>query len=178
MTTSIKAAVFGDLTALFSARSRYRKPINYGLLGQVLKNELGVEKFDYNIWFTLFSDQNEGQKKFVQAIKDLGWSVEPVRPNSVRRDKPTDYRFDTRIAYEVGVSLDAYDKILIVSDSFELSAPLLRFVEESEDPVEVYLAFFSEHIDGRWWKILQDPTSKIKFIDLDRKLYEENAEEQ
>ena len=175
MTTN--AAVFGDLTALFSARSHHRKPINYELLGNVLKTELGVDKWDCDTWFTLYSDQNEGQKKFVQRIKDLGWSVEPVKPNAVRREKPTDNRFDTRIAYEIGVSLDSYDKLLIVSDSYELADPLLKFIDESENPVEVYLAFFSENLDGRWWKILNDPSSKIKFIDLDRKLYDTRPED-
>ena len=68
MTTDKTVAVVGDLTALYSARSRDRKQINYEQLDQVLKQQLGVDKFDVSIWYTLFSDQNEGQVSFVQGL--------------------------------------------------------------------------------------------------------------
>lgn len=177
MTSSIKVAILGDLTALYSVRTQCRKSINYQTLDLVLKEEVGLapdERPDYDAWFTLYSEQNEGQRKFVDNIKDLKWEVETVPPNQVRRGRPTDYRFDTRLAYELGVlSTDDYDKIIIVTDSYELHEPIMNLIEESEPGhvPEVYLAFFSENIDNRWHKILHNPKSPIKFIDLDDKLY-------
>jgi len=171
MTTDKTVAVVGDLTALYSARSRDRKQINYEQLDQVLKQQLGVDKFDVSIWYTLFSDQNEGQVYFVQGLKDLGWEIDTMDPREVRRGyRPTDYRFDTRIAYQLGLAVGEHSKILVVSDSFDLLAPLQELHADDQD-IDVSLAFFSESLDGRWWRTLHDKNGFIRFIDLDSELY-------
>jgi len=166
-------AVYGDLTALFAARSRCRKQINYETLDHVLKAAVGLkpeENFDLSAFYTLFSSQNEKQVSFVKTVQDLGWSVNTAHPREVRRGKPTDHRFDADISYDIGLGIEEFNKILIVSDSFELARPLER-LQDDDNSCEVHLAFFSEALDSRWWPLLRDTDSRIHFTDLDVELY-------
>lgn len=174
-------AVIGDLTALYSARSLYRKQINYERLDQALKQQLGVDKFDVSLWYTLFSGKNEAQGSFVQGLKDMGWEIETVEPRDAlkrrRHDDQNDdrpeltYRFDARIAYQIGLAVGEHSKLLVVSDSFELLGALQELNADDKD-IEINLAFFSEAMDGRWWRTLNNRNGFIRFIDLDSELYE------
>jgi len=167
-------AVFGDLTALYATRSRHQKTINYKRLDEVLRQEMEVEKWDVNAWYTLFSENNDGQVNFVEGLKEIGWDVNTANIRNVRRinrdDRPTDYRFDSRISYELGACAETVDRVLVVSDSFEL-LPSLMQLHEDDANVEIHLAFFSDALDGRWWKVLNTPNCPIKFIDLESKLF-------
>jgi hypothetical protein len=96
--------------------------------------------------------------------------VTTAHPREVRRGKPTDHRFDADIGYDIGLGIEEFNKILIVSDSFELSRLLSR-LQDDDNSCEVHLAFFSEALDPRWWPIIRDPKSRICFTDLDVELY-------
>ena len=165
-------AVFGDLTSLYAARSKLQKTINYKRLNEVLLNEMEVEAWDVNKWFTVFANKNEGQASFVEGLREIGWDVETISNRDIRRlNKPTDYRFDARIAYQLGASAETTDRVLVVSDSFELFHTM-RDLQHDDSNIELTLAFFSDAINTRWWKILNDQKQNIKFIDLEDKLYE------
>lgn len=172
MSNDKTTAVFGDLTALYATRSRLRKTINYKRLDEVLRETMQVDKWDVNAWYTLFADNNDGQVSFVEGLRELGWDVETLSSREVRRvSRPTDYRFDARIAYQLGACQGEVDNVLVVSDSFELMHAI-RDLQEDDTEINVSLAFFSDAIDGRWWKVINDPKSPIKFIDLEDKLYD------
>lgn len=166
-------AVYGDLTALFSARKRCRKQINYETLDHVLKVSQGLkpeDSFDLNSFYTVFSPMNEEQVSFVKTIQGLGWNVTTSHPREVRRGNPTDHRFNADIGYDIGLGIEEFNKIVIVSDSFELARPLER-LQDDDNGCQVHLAFFSEALDPRWWPILRNTESRIKFTDLDVELY-------
>lgn len=172
MSNNKTTAVFGDLTALYAVRSRLRKTINYKRLNDVLLEEMGITTWDVNKWYTLFADNNEGQVSFVEGLRDIGWDIETLNNRETRRvNRPTDYRFDTRIAYQLGASVETVDRVLVVSDSFEI-IHAMKDLQQDDLNIEVYLAFFSDALDGRWWKVIHDPKSNIRFIDLEDKLYE------
>lgn len=160
--------VFGDLTALYSARSRHRKPINYELLDSILKESMGVKTFDENYFYTLFSDQNEKQVSFIAGLKKLEWNVQTMNPRDVPRGLNwQSYRFDAQIAYQLGLGVE---RALLVTDSFDLLPVIEAALREDKD-TEISLAFFSESLDGKWWKKINGADSIINFIDLDEKLY-------
>jgi len=167
-------AVYGDLTALYDTRERHRKPINYATLDTVLKATVGLrpdESFDVTSFFTIFSSQNDKQVSFVKTLRELQWEVETTHPREIRKGmRPTDHRFTADIGYELGLGVDQFNKVLIVSDSFELARPILRFADEDKE-CEVHLAFFSESLDSRWWPLIRSADSCIKFTDLDTELY-------
>ena len=166
-------AVYGDLTALYSARSRCRKQINYETLDTVLKSTVGLgpsDSFSMSNFYTLFSDQNEAQVSFVKTLTNLGWDIKTAHPREVHRGKPTDHRFDADISYDLGLGIEEFDKILIISDSFELARTLGR-IRDDDNQCEVHLAFFSEALDSRWWPLISAPNSQVKFTDLDVELY-------
>ena len=165
-------AVLGDLTALFSARSQ-RRSINYEKLGEVLKVAMGVDGFDQNNWFTLFSPGNEGQVSFVNGLRELGWNVETKNPRDVRRGMQTkDYRFNSRITYKLGIAAHDADRVLVVSDDYDL-VDTIQDLQKDDPEVEVTLAFFGSALDGRWHKFLGSSDCPVNFIDLDDELYKE-----
>jgi len=162
--------VIGDLTALFAARSIYHKSINYSQLDECLKRVLSVDNYDSNTWYTLFRPDNEKQVSFVEGLRDMGWNVETVNTREVRRmSDPKYYRFDARIAYDLGLAVEGYDRVVVVSDSYELSPALVR-LQEDDPKLITYLAFFSDVLDGRWWKEIRKDNSKLHFIDLEEEL--------
>lgn len=163
--------VFGDLTSLYSARSLDRKSINYEKLNSVILNHFNISSFKEisdNKFYTLFSDNNEKQINFVNGISKFGWSVETMNPREIPRHmKWHDYRFDARIAYQLAFSAD---KIMVLSDSFELYYPL-KCLNKEEPKCELTLAFFSSSLDPRWKKVINSDDSFIKFLDLEKELY-------
>jgi len=162
--------VLGDLTALFAARSLYHKSINYARLDEVLKRVLGVEEYDANLWFTLFRQDNEKQASFIQGLRELGWDIETVSARDVKHMNDTRfYRFDARIAYNLGLAVEAYDRVVVVSDSYELHSPITR-LHDDDPKIETHLAFFSDALDGRWWKEIRRENSRLHLIDLEEEL--------
>jgi hypothetical protein len=165
--------VLGDLTALFAARSSYHKSINYARLDAVLKEILDVEAYDANLWFTLFRQDNEKQASFIQGLRELGWDIETVSTRDVKRmEDARRYRFDVRIAYNLGLAVEAYDRVVVVSDSYELYPALMR-LHDDDPKIETYLAFFSDVLDGRWWKEIRREDSRLQLIDLEEELRRE-----
>lgn len=166
-----KVAVFGDLTALYNARTELKKNINYALLDRAIKNHCKVPSLACAKWYTLFHPNNQSQVNFVKTLEtECNWEIHTKRPSEVRRstaDKNphNDYRFDAQIAYDIGAATgEEYDSIVVVSDSLELLKPLKDAIKffDAETPVE--LMFFSDAMDRRWWRAL--PDSGIKFTDL------------
>jgi hypothetical protein len=165
-------SVFGDLTALFNARSTLRKSINYQLLDSNLKKELGVKEWDINLWFTLFNETNEGQVAFLDSLENIGWNIEKESSKNVKPiGRPTDHRFVSEISYHIGLSVGAADEVLIISDSFELYGAI-KELNKSADEIKVSLAFFSDGLDNRWWQVLNSKNNIINFIDLNTILYD------
>ena len=165
--------VLGDLTALYAARSIYHKSINYSQLDEALKRVLGIESYDSNIWFTLFRQDNEKQVSFVQGLRDLDWDIETVSTREIKRmSDPRQYRFDARIAYHLGLAVEGYDRVVVVSDSYELHPALVR-LHEDDVKIDTYLAFFSDALDGRWWKEIRRDGSRLHLIDLEEELHRE-----
>lgn len=161
--------ILGDLTALFAARSFLKKNINYIKLNENLKSVLETDHFGMNKFFTLYHPNNEKQAEFLNFLRqELEWEIDTTTPLEIRQSQDyKQYRFDVPIAYHLGIEsvADEFDKIVVISDSIELMKPMK---EASHDiPGGVYLAFYSEALDRRWWKMLMDKDSKIKFIDLD-----------
>ncbi len=171
-----KVAVFGDLTALFSARSALKKNINYNHIDLAIKKLFKINSFATANWYTLYHPDNKSQVEFIKTLQLLNWKIITKHPSEIRRNSsntPTDYRFDAQIAYDIGESsVDSeYDQIVVVSDSIELLRPLKL---ATEFDLNVSLIFFNEAMDRRWWKPLDD--SRIQFTDLSSLLYS-NCEE-
>ncbi len=166
-------AVYGDLTALYYARAEYGKTINYEALDRILKATAGFDptgRFNHTSFYTLFSDQNDKQVNFVKTLDELGWKVHTVHPRQVCRGRPTDHRFNANIGFDIGLGVGEYDKIIVVSDSWDLSGPIDRLI--AEEDCQVSLVFFSEALDSRWWPKIRNQDSKINFVDLDVELYQ------
>ncbi len=173
--------VLADLTALFSTRERFRKNIDYKAVDAFIKEKMNVKTVnDNSVFFTLYHPANEGQKNFIKFLKsELGWNVEGVKTTDIKRDVDyKQYRFDARICYELGVLFqpEIDTRILVISDSFELATPMIDSAREHN--TEITLGFFSDALDGRWYKILQDPANRINFLDfelMERKSRETNS---
>jgi hypothetical protein len=130
------------------------------------------------VMWTSASAQNEGQSRFLDFAKnDLRWQVRSflpadsfmVEPSSIRDDSPTTrnrlVRFDASIAFAIG-RLAEDNRLVVVSDSFALSQPMLLARSlNSEPPV---LAFFGRALDKRWHGLLRrGPSETVPFVDLD-----------
>lgn len=168
--TNKKVAVYGDLTALYSARASFNKNINYNLLDLAIKKYSNVTNLACKNWYTLFHPENESQVDFVKMLEaNFGWNVITKRPSEIRRTNSTspntDYRFDVPIAYNIGEATSEYDEIVVISDSIELLQPLKLATEF----VKVTLSFFNDAMDRRWWRPLQQ--TKINFVDLSDLIY-------
>lgn len=162
-------AVYGDLTALYSIRSKHRRGINYKELDTILKTKLGIESYTENKWYSIFSEKNDKQVSFVNGLKEIGWNVETVHAKDIRRVKDTrEYRFDNRIAVELGLAADQFDEVVVVSDSYELFAPIMR-VHEIDPEIKIHVACFMDGLDNRWVKYFRDvqPDNFVQVIDLE-----------
>ena len=147
------------------------KSINYAKLDEALKRYLGVTEYDTNMWFTIFRQDNEKQASFIQGLRGLGWDIETVSSREVMRMNDTRYyRFDARIAYNLGLAVEGYDRVVVVSDSYELHPALVR-LHEDDPKIDTYLAFFSDALDGRWWKEIRRENSRLHLIDLEEELH-------
>jgi hypothetical protein len=168
-------SVFGDLTALYSARSRLRKSINYETLDRALKETMGVKQWDVNLWYTLFNETNEKQSAFINSLSGIGWEIIKESPKDVKPiGRPVDYRFVPDIAVQISLSVDYTDEVLIVSDSFDLWRAinsLHRSLDPEKDELKFSLAFFSDGLDNRWWQVLNSKNNFVNFIDLNTILY-------
>ena len=169
-----KVAVFGDLTALYDAKTELKKNINYLVLDKAIKDHFGVNTLACAKFFTLFHPENQSQVDFVKHIEvNINWEVVTKRPSEIRRivnnvNANKHYRFDAQIAYEIGAATgEDYDQIVVVSDSIELIKPLTDAAKYIEGGVNV--AFFSDAMDHRWWRALKD--SGINFFDLGEIMY-------
>jgi hypothetical protein len=169
--------VFGDLTALYSARSKDRKPINYSKLNSIICKHLNIESLsdeliDDNTFYTLFSETNEKQVSFVKGLSDFGWNVETMNPKDIPRHLNwQNYRFDTKISYQIGLGVD---NLFLITDSFDLY-PIIKAVKEENSDNQVCLAFFGSSLDPKWWKVLREENNFIKFVDLDKELYSQRG---
>jgi hypothetical protein len=161
--------VLGDLTALFAARSFLKKNINYSRLNDSLKEYLNIPTFGMAKFFTLYHPNNKKQLEFLTFLKEqLEWEVETTVPQEIRTTNDyRNYRFDVPIAYHLGSEsvADEFDRLVIISDSVELIKPMQETAHYV--PGGVFLAFYNNALDGRWWKVLTKENSGIKFIDLD-----------
>lgn len=169
-----KVAVFGDLTALYDAKTELKKNINYLFLDKAIKDHFGVTTLSCAKFYTLFHPENQSQVDFVKHIEvNVNWQVITKRPSEIRRTTNSgnphkNYRFDAQIAYDIGAATgEDYNSIVVVSDSVELIKPLLDAAKYIEGDVNV--AFFSDAMDHRWWKALKD--SGINFFDLGEIMY-------
>ena len=163
-----KVAVFGDLTALYSARAKTHRSINYAELDESIKAYFGVTEFDENQFFTLMREDNEKQVSFISGLEKLGWNVEKTSHRETRRVVDSkNYRFDAAIAYELASSVDSFENIVIVSDSIDLYRPMKRFSDEDSD-CKVHLAFFGDGLDTVWISPLREKSNTIEFIDLNK----------
>jgi hypothetical protein len=172
MSNSQKVAVFGDLTALYATRSKRERSINYSYLDAALKRVAGVDSFDESVWFTLFSEGNERQVSFVQGLRDLDWEVETKLPHTITKKNRFDsmnYRFDSQISYYLGLSVEYHNKVIVVSDSFELYDSLQK-LREDDQKIDICLAFYPDGLDGRWWKQIRSQDSFLTFIDLEEEI--------
>lgn len=162
--------VLADLTALFSIRASYRKNIDYKAIDQFIKDKMNTSSIsDESIFYTLYHPGNEKQNNFIKFLKsELGWNVEGVKTSDIRRDvNYQQYRFDAKISYELGLLFrpETETRILVISDSFELATPMIEVAGEHN--TEVQLGFFSDALDGRWYKVLQNPANRISFLDFE-----------
>lgn len=170
-------AVIGDLTALFFAKEQRKGRIDYRLLNDKLLETFGVEEFDLVQFFTLYHKSNAKQTKFLDFLqKELKWDIERIQPSEVRRtesepEPPVYYRFDAKIAYELGSLLENedFDKIVVISDSYDLASPM---IDLAKFEIDVYLAFFGRQLDFRWNKLFREESSNVKLLNLDELLSE------
>lgn len=162
--------ILADLTALYSVRGRFRKNIDYKAVDSFIKHKMNVELFTKDsMFFTLYNQMNPGQNNFIKLLRDeIGWNVVGVKNSEIRSGIDyKQYRFDAKISYELGSLLqpESLTKILVISDSFELASPMVDVADDYN--VEMTLGFFSDALDGRWYKILQDPKNKINLLDFE-----------
>src|SRR5208337_2857571 len=162
--------VLADLTALYDSRKRTvnRKKIDYSRLGELLLEYTGlkdVKEFQALRGYTLYSEKNQEQVDFVSTLrKSLGWTVITFAGYEVdllaEYDLPySAYRFSSQISYDLG-SIDA-DKVIVISDSFDLYHSMERLHEEVPG-IEIVLAYFSDHLRDNWHQKLHSDS----FIEL------------
>ncbi len=161
--------VLADLTALFSTREKFRKNINYKVVDSFVKEKMGVNDFaEDSIFWTLYSQNNEGQNNFINFLKtELNWNVEGIKTTDIRRGVDyKQYRFDSKITYELGILFQppTLTRILVISDSYELAEPMIEVAKQAE--TEVSLGFFADALDGRWINVLKNPENRINLLDF------------
>jgi hypothetical protein len=165
-----KVAIFGDLTAMYDAKTEFKKNINYALVDKAIKDHLKIESFFRSKFYTLYHPDNPTQVNFVKMLQDnVGWAVETKQPREVRRAANStgsphrNYRFDAQIGFDIGESTgDDCDTIVVVSDSLELLKPLS--IAAKYQDLNVIVAFFRDAMDRRWWDGLKQ--TEIQFLDL------------
>ncbi len=134
-----------------------------------IKDRMGVQNIgDDSVFYTLYNANNEGQNNFISFLKtELNWNVKGVKTSEIRRGVDyKQYRFDTKIAYELGVLFqpESETRILVISDSFELADQMIEVAGEHN--TEVTLGFFADALDGRWINVLKNPENKINLLDF------------
>src|SRR5690606_30827069 len=86
-------------------------------------------------------------------------------------EPPVYYRFDAKIAYELGglIENEEFDRIVVISDSYDLASPMIDLAKYD---IEVYLAFFGRQLDFRWNKLFREENSNLKLLNFDELLVE------
>lgn len=149
-----------DLTSLYHARQKGRTT-DYASLDSALNNKLGKVLFQ---GYTSYAASNVGQEAFLQTLDGLGWTVDKYNARDIPADDKLNYRFNVAIAYELGsiVNSEEYEAVVVISDSLDLIPVMI----DAANYLSVYLSFYGELLDKRWYKILLGE-SKIKFLDID-----------
>lgn len=163
-------AILGDLTSLYAARKKHRKAINYNKMDDILKDLMGVSSWNTADFYTLYGRHNDSQTNFLKGLEDMGWEIHKKEPRDIPPNTNlVDYRFDIDIAYQLGLAVDNFDKILVISDSYQL-LNAIRNLRDDDSKIEVNLAFFQDALDGRWFNEINE-NNLVNFINLDNKLY-------
>jgi len=167
----MSAAVIGDLTSLYFASRTHGNTIDYAKVDQHLKDCAEVDDWDFTMWFTLFDPKNREQRTFINFLrKELDWNVDTnLVYDLVDEDGPEKYRFDSQISFTVGRISQEFDKIVVVSGSYNIAEPLLELSERGK---KVSVAFYNDLMDPRWFRRLFY-NERVDFIDL----HEMNGEE-
>jgi hypothetical protein len=133
---------------------------------------------DWTLFFTANDPSNDAQVRFLDFVRErLGWDVEavpftdaiipPASVTTVEGNQPRPYiRFDAQIAFALGRLAGTFDRVLIISDSFAISRPVL---ETARRGTSVTLAYFGSALDPRWHRILREAPNQrsISLFDLD-----------
>jgi hypothetical protein len=179
------SSLFLASRALGEANAR----LNYRSLVDVLCKEVPglkpaqqIGRIPSWVMWTAAAADNEGQQKFLDfAERDLHWEVRRFAPSLAFTAEPSAIfgvsgggdssrasrliRFDASIAFAIGRLADTH-RIVVVSDSFPLSEPMLRVNEHHGSNDRCTLAFFGRAIDPRWYVTIKQPNAP-KFLNLD-----------
>lgn len=169
-----RTALLVDGTALyFRSKEERSERLDYEALNDRLLASAQVSAFDPALFFTTYDPSNEGQNKFLSFVRArLGWTTEtrpvweadPLPRDAPRSDKSNAFvRFDAPIAFALGRLCDRRDRIIVLSDSYGLCAPMLAAAEYD---AEIVLAFFGRQVDPRWHSALAKG-SRVQLLDLD-----------
>jgi hypothetical protein len=132
------------------------------------------------VMWTSFSPQNAGQARFLDfAENELQWEVRRSNPADSYIVEPSSImdasqstrnrlvRFDASIAFAIG-RLAERNRIVVISDSFALSQPLLVASQLAPEGAPPVLAFFNRFLDSRWQGVLRrEPSSALDFLSFD-----------
>lgn len=141
--------VLADLTALYSARQAYQKPIEYNKLNEFIRDIIGINNKDKmeSVFYTLFSQNNPSQINFIKFLEYLGWNIKKFSPKVCGDISTKNWRFSSNIAYDLGTVLNDCTKVLVISDAFELVEPLRSFARDKQSSDELHFAFFRDAVD-------------------------------
>jgi len=163
--------------------------LNYRTLVEVLCQEVPglkpapqITRTPSWVMWTAAAADNEGQQKFLDfAERDLHWEVRRFSPSLAFSIEPSAVfgvagvgdstktsrliRFDASIAFAIG-RLSEEHRVVVVSDSFPLSEPMLRVNEHQKSNDHCTLAFFGRAIDARWYVAFKNPHAP-RFLNLD-----------
>lgn len=155
-----------DGSALFFAGTKIGKKINY----KNLKTELNITTGHF---FSAIDEENSKQQDFLRMISSAGFKDYHTSPYHARLcshlwEVSCDViRFSTWISFALGRIKDRSEKIVVISDCFDLHAPI---IESCRDGFTVELAFIKSALDPRWHKLIM--ANEVKFIDLtNRKIF-------
>lgn len=171
-------ALLIDGTALYLCSKDKLERLDYVAFDQELKDRANVNEFDPVISFTTYDPSNIGQTKFHDFVRArLRWEIEAktvheawplARSGIFSQDEKRNelIRFDSSIAFAIGRLLDRRNRIVVVTDSYNLS-PILTTCARCNPNTEIVLAFFGKKLDSRWNAILENDENQIEFWDLD-----------
>jgi hypothetical protein len=173
-------SIFGAVEALKDSREKpvvfsYRELLT---LTEQTRKQFGLRPADATVAAVALDPSSEPQRRFVDAISNMGISVEEVdyRDSYVslpggyveRQERPVS-SLSPSLAYLIGLVAERSDKpqVVVVSGSFDLYGPLLDFVNTRGG--DAVLCFFKSFLDKRWTHRagVLNSDSPIRFVDLD-----------